>query len=517
MEVLNAGVASPGGTAEVTWESSRLGSGERVTVTIRNSGREPVRLHMAWVEVGASPQLVLSQGYQSWSPTWVVDPARTEVDRTEAPDWILGTNYGIPDLAVSAVVADQYLVSNEGVIGWLGARHVSTVRVLQEGTTEAIAAMDGIELAPGEERVLDPLWIATGDPGQLYSEYATLLGDACAARTGGASPLGWCSWYEFFGDVTPEDVRRNLRLAADHRFDLVQVDDGYQAAIGDWLDLAPRWSDIGSMAAIASEVAGMGMSAGIWTAPFLAAEESAVARAHPDWITRHPPTGKPSKAMHNAAWGGWALALDTTNPAVLDHLRSTFRTLRDWGFEYHKIDFCYAASLPAIRHDPTKTRAEALRMGIEAVREGIGDDAYLLGCGCPFGPALGLVDAMRVSPDVAPYWEERAVWPGLAGSGVAATNAVRASVLRAPLHRRLFVNDPDCVLLRPTNTELTPEQRRALADSVLETGAFVVLSDDMARYGDEEWAEVERLRSARTEHDKALDLDDPFAVGRWPG
>lgn len=510
MEVLRAGAVTDG-NADVRWYTEPLGSGERVTVTVRNGGRAPLRLASASVEIAGSPHVVLSHGYQSWSPTWVVDPASAKVDRSQAPDWILGTNYAIPEVATNSVVGDQYLVTDEGVIGWLGARHLSTVRVPPRSPIEAIASLDGVMLAPGEERVLDPLWIASGDPGKLYSEFVSLLGEACGARTGGDSPFGWCSWYEFFGEVTPEDVRRNLRLAADHSFDLVQVDDGYQAAIGDWLDLADAWSEVASMASIAEEIASAGMSAGIWTAPFLAAESSAVARAHPDWIPRHPPTGKPSKAMYNPAWGGWALALDTTNPAVLDHLRSTFATLREWGFGYHKIDFCYAASLQAERHDPTKTRAEALRMGLEAVREGIGDDAYLLGCGCPFGPAIGVVDAMRVSPDVAPYWEERAVWPGLEGSGVAAENAVRASVLRAPLHRRLFVNDPDCVLLRPTNTELTPEQRRALADSVLETGAFVVLSDDLAHYGDAEWDEIERLRQARAERDHPLDLADPFA------
>ena len=512
MEVLRAG-AETDGDAEVQWRTEPLGSGERVSVTIRNGGPNPVRVLTAWVEIAATPGLALSHGYQSWSPTWIVEPARTKVDRSQAPDWIMGTNYAIPDAAASNVVGDQYLVTDQGVIGWLGASHLSTVRVPPQAPIEAIASLDNIELGPGEERVLDALWIATGDPGTLYSEFASLLGDACGARTGGASPFGWCSWYEFFGEVTPEDVRRNLRLAAGHSFDLVQVDDGYQAAIGDWLDLADGWSEVGSMATIAEEIGSAGMSAGIWTAPFLAAESSAIVRAHPDWVPRHPPTGKPSKAMYNPAWDGWALALDTTNPAVLDHLRSTFATLREWGFGYHKIDFCYSAALQAERHDPTKTRAEALRMGLEAVREGIGDDAYLLGCGCPFGPAIGLVDAMRVSPDVAPYWEERAVWPGLEGSGVAAENAVRASALRAPLHRRLFVNDPDCVLLRPTNTQLSADQRRTLADSVLETGAFVVLSDDMARYGDAEWEEVERLRESRAAHDHAIDLPDPFASG----
>lgn len=501
---------------DVFSETTPLDGGTRHEITVRNPHGRAVPVQRVVVKIDHSPALVLEQGYQSWSPTWVRRPAHSSEARSSAPDWILGTNFADPDTAKEAVVGDQVLVTDGGVIGWMRSSHLSTVVAGRGGGVDAIALLDGVEIPAGGERSLDPLWFCEGDPGALYSTFASRWGEMSAARTDGESPLGWCSWYEFFGGVTPEDVLRNLRLAAEHRFDLVQIDDGYQAAIGDWLDLAPSWAGVGSMQALAEEIASTGLSAGIWTAPFLAAESSAIAREHPDWITRHPPTGKLSKAMFNPAWGGWALALDTTNPAVLDHIRTTFRTLRDWGFGYHKIDFCYSAALVATRHDPTKTRAEALRMGLEAVREGIGEDAYLLGCGCPFGPAVGVVDAMRVSPDVAPYWEERAVWPGLEGSGVAATNAVRASRLRAPLHRRLFVNDPDCVLLRPTNTELTVDQRRALADSVLDTGAFVVLSDDMARYGDAEWAEVERLRAERPPRDRPLDLVDPFSADAFP-
>ena len=68
-----------------------------------------------------------------------------------------------------------------------------------------------------------------------------------------------------------------------------------------------------------------------------------------------------------------------------------------------------------------------------------------------------------------------------------------ASVLRAPLHRRLWVNDPDCLLLRPVQTELSAEQRALVAGVVAGTGGFTLLSDDLALYGDAEWAEVAAL------------------------
>lgn len=209
--------------------------------------------------------------------------------------------------------------------------------------------------------------------------------------------------------------------------------------------------------------------------------------------------------MHNPVWwGGWAVALDTTNSAVLDHITETMAALTAQGFDYHKVDFLYAAALPANR---SCTRAESLRLGLEAVRRGIGDDAFLLGCGSPFGPAVGIVDAMRVSPDVTTAWEPKNPLPGLYEAASSCGNAIATSRLRAPLHRRLWINDNDCLLLRPVQTELEETQRRHLAATIAAGGAFTVTSDDLSLYGDEEWALLEEVRSSP---DRPLDLDDPF-------
>ena len=57
------------------------------------------------------------------------------------------------------------------------------------------------------------------------------------------------------------------------------------------------------------------------------------------------------------------------------------------------------ASTPIRRAPPISVRA-----GFEAVRRGAGDDTFLLGCGAPLGPTIGVVDGMRIGPDVAPWW-----------------------------------------------------------------------------------------------------------------
>jgi alpha-galactosidase len=396
------------------------------------------------------------------------------------------------------VAGEPFLLTDGGVVGFLDGRH--QLGVVEAEPLVAWALLDAVPIPPGGERRIEPLWLAAGDPGALYGEYAARWAAESGARATTAAPSGWCSWYRYYASVTPAGVRANLALAAAHGLDVVQIDDGYQKAIGDWLATRPSWAE--GTAAVAADVRAAGVRPGIWTAPFLAGEGSALVRRHPDWVA--------GRAMHNPVWwGGWALALDTTNPAVLDHVTTTMAALGAQGFEYHKVDFLYAGAIAG----RSRTRAEALRAGLEAVRAGVGDDGFLLGCGAPFGPAVGVVDAMRVSPDVAPRWAPRPeqVWPGMDEAASCARNAIVTSLLRAPLHRRLWINDDDCLLLRPSHTELAPWQRELLAAMVAGAGGFTVVSDDLATYGPEEWGRLATVRSIAATTDEPLDLVDPFA------
>jgi alpha-galactosidase len=520
---------------EVTVSATSFGSGRRLDLAVRNAGPEVVRLGAVRIRLGVRARRLLEQGWQSWSPVEVRDVDDVRPRRRLAPHWARATWHAAPDLAGRAVSADQFaLVHSEDddtvVVGFLGgARHLATIVAAPgapagEPNLWAVAWLDGVELGPGEEWTLDPLWLAEGPAAERYAEFVDHWAAVAGARAGGPSPYGWCSWYQYFWKVRPQGVRDNLALAAAHGLELVQLDDGYQRAVGDWLDPAGAFAgpgQAGQAGGLAREIGDAGLEAGIWTAPFLATRRSRLMKDHPDWFVRGD-RGRPLRAMWNPlSWKGWAFALDTTRPEVLDHLRTVFSALRALGFGYHKIDFCYAAAMAGRRAgDGRLTRAQALHAGLRAVREGIGEDATLLGCGCPFGPAVGVVDAMRVSPDTAPRWRAGLVRaPGYPDTAPAAANALRASVLRAPLHRRLWVNDPDCLLLRPTDTHLHAEQRRILAAVVEGTGGCTVVSDDLASYGPEQWAELSRLRAARPVVDRPLTLD-PFAdplVVRGPG
>jgi alpha-galactosidase len=315
---------------------------------------------------------------------------------------------------------------------------------------------------------------------ESLEHWAADAGQANHARISAPYQVGWCSWYHYFDRVTEADVRANLALAVDWPFDVFQIDDGYQAAIGDWLITNEKFPS--TLDELASAIANEGRRQGIWIAPFLAAPDSDVARQHPEWFATHA-SGRRLIGSVNDPWGGAVHVLDTTNPAVLDHLEATARALVDAGFTYLKLDFTYAPGLAGQFAEPSQSPADRVRSGFEAVRRGAGDDAFLLGCGAPIGPCIGLVDGMRIGPDVAPYWDPLPRIAGYDATVPSTLNAVNATKARQFMHRRLWLNDPDCVMLRTTDTQLTPEQAQTWAFTVADSGGMVLVSDDLSLLG----------------------------------
>lgn len=512
MQVLGWAVEPRNTPLELALTSSDLGSGQRYDLELRNPSSNPVAVDRVRLYLDATPARVLEHGWQSWGLVRRTVPADSQPERAAAEWWLRAQLHADPSLAGQFVSGDQFLVTDEGVVGYLDGRHnLSVVLASPETPLEAISLLDGVEVPAGGVRRIDPLWLAEGDPGPLYSELIEHWAAECSPRADSASPLGWCSWYEYYTRLLPSHVRSNLALAAEHGVTVLQIDDGWQAEIGSWGETSASWDVRADR--LAAEITAVGCTPGIWTAPFTVATRARLAREHPDWMVGDTSTGDPLRAMYNPVWQSWCHALDTTNPAVLDHLRSTFSRLNEWGYTFHKVDFLYTAAVPGRRLGGLKsTRAEAMVAGLQAIRDGVGEEGYVAASGCPFGPAVGLVDSMRVSDDVAPYWEPRGSVAGYPEATPAAINSISATALRAPFHRRLWINDPDSVLLRPTGTLLDANERRAITHTALGASGLVFLSDDFGRYGPAEWGRIARIAALMADADGPLDLPDPFAT-----
>lgn len=286
---------------------------------------------------------------------------------------------------------------------------------------------------------LENVCIITGDSlASIYGHYAELTQIHHPRRSGVTqnAPVGWCSWYAYYANVTELNIKQNVAEMHGDLDDLewVLLDDGYQAFMGDWLTPSDKFS--GGVKELIHAIKAQGKKPAIWMAPFIAQPESQIFKQHPEWFVKHS-DGTLLKA-DDITYGGWRCTpwyiLDTSHPEVQAHLTHVVKTMReDWGVELFKLDANYWGTLKGERYQPGVTGVQAYRMGMEAIAAGAGD-AWLLGCNAPMWPSLGLVDAMRVSDDVErhPHRFEQ---------------IAKETFYRSWQHRQLWQIDPDCVTL----------------------------------------------------------------------
>jgi alpha-galactosidase len=431
-------------------------------------------------------------GWQSWSLTLSLSCAQ---DDPPAPPPIVGPSAVAPRKGCFASELVGLVTDPTTGVSLLAgfvtaADQLSQVRLeLPNGSQtsrslSAISYADGITVAPEQCLLSEKLLVdVTEPPLDALARYADALGREMGALGWQHVPSGWCSWYYYFGGVSEQAVLDNLEFLHAHRdelpLDYIQVDDGYQADIGDWTTTNDRFPH--GLAWLAERIHQKGFKAGLWLAPFLAASTSALYREHPEWMV-HDADGRPVVAIRN--WDRECYALDCTHPgaqAWLGHLAKT--VVGQCCFDYLKLDFIYAGAVEGRRYDRQATRAQAYRRGLEAIRQGA-SDAFILGCGAPIGPSVGLVNAQRIGPDVAPYWRvpsELAPEQLPIVSLPACENAIRNVLTRFWTHSRLWLNDPDCLLVRDSETALSLDEVRSLATAIALSGGMVLLSDAMPK------------------------------------
>jgi alpha-galactosidase len=367
-------------------------------------------------------------GWQSWSPSGTY-PAQGTSPRPQH-DWqqLMRFRPG-PAPAATGFQSEGVLAVEDGRNGPTrlyspvkapdGNAPVPTLRAVLHAQQLTVSADGPIQVTEVEGGIADAL-IAFGD------DWAT----RCEVQALTAPPSVWCSWYHYFLDVTPHDIEENLAAMQrlDLPFDVVQIDDGWQAGIGDWGSCSDRFR---ALPDLVNRIRDSGRRAGIWAAPLTVGSDSRLARQHPEWLI----------GDGGRNWGQSLHGLDITHPDAAAQLVEDLRAMRALGIDYVKLDFLYTGALAGRRHEDIDP-VTAYRRGLKLVREALGEDTYLLGCGAPLLPSVGLVDAMRVSADVHNPEDDE--------PGTTRLRGLRAIKARAWQHGRFWVNDPDCLIARPT-------------------------------------------------------------------
>jgi alpha-galactosidase len=384
-------------------------------------------------------------GWQSWTLTTWLDPSDSPLPirspqfraKDEDPLYAFGKNH------VSAWVCAVELGDDDILL--LGALGLG-------GRVE----LDGLSLK-GSYEFGDGGWlIARGSEDEVFQKYVTLLSEKFGKTRYEKPPRVWCSWYSLYKWINEHIILNALNSLGDLPFDVFQLDDGWQITHGDW---EPTRKFPSGMTELASRILDTGRTPGLWIAPFMVTKLSSIYRDHPDWLLRDE-HGRPVPV--GITWEGVPYALDTSHPEVLEWLGQLIRKVRGWGYNYLKLDFLYAGALPGKRYKDIP-REEAYRNALKVIREAAGD-AYILVCGAPILPSIGLCDGLRVGPDVSPYWLNTPLTVWLNNPNDTSTqNSIRTSIHR--LWMKPLVNiDPDVMFFRSRHNALRSNEQQLLLD-----------------------------------------------------
>jgi alpha-galactosidase len=404
----------------------------------------------------STPKRFYRHGWQSWTLAAWIDPAMP-VTPISAPEFRAKDEDPL------------YAFAENHTSAWVGAVELADNTILLLGSLDlrGRVELDGTSLTGFFENGSGDWFMAMGEEDQVFKRYAQLLGEKFGTNT--TKPLRvWCSWYSLYNLINEKIVSKVINDLGNLPFDVIQLDDGWQLNTGDW-EANKKFPS--GMAAMAESIQKTGRIAGLWLSPFITTKSSGIFHDHPDWILRDD-QGKPVFA--GIKFGGPIYPLDVSHPAVLDWLEMQIRKVRAWGYKYLKLDFLYAGAFPG-KHYLPGPREEIYRQALRVMRNAAGN-AYLLVCGAPIIPSLGLCDGMRIGPDVTPYWLNVPMSVYVNNPNHPSTqNAIRTSLNRIWLKEIVQV-DPDVVFFRSKINVLNPHEKVLLRD-LGEISGFKATSD----------------------------------------
>ena len=287
--------------------------------------------------------------------------------------------------------------------------------------------------------------------------------------------LGYTSWYNYYQNINEEIINRDLD-AIDSRFDVFQIDDGYETFVGDWLDVDQTKFPNG-LKPIIDKIHSKGFKAGLWLAPFAAETKSKLFNEHPDWI-RKDKRGKPIKAGGN--WSGF-YSLDLDKPEVIEYIKKCLTHYMDMGVDFFKLDFLYAAALPEYEG---KTRCQVQDQAYQLLRDTL-KGKVILGCGANIINSYEHFDYLRIGPDVSLEFDDVFYMRMFHRERISTKVTLQNTIYRSFMNNHLFGNDPDVFLLRDDNIKLSREQKEALSKLNALFGSLLFTSDNIATYDEE--------------------------------
>jgi alpha-galactosidase len=220
-----------------------------------------------------------------------------------------------------------------------------SVRAGQGATVGIEETVDRV-LHPGERlsTLTTFVLVHRGDHFRALVAYRQAMG-ARGMKLPGVAPAAydpiWCGWGYDRG-VTQAQMRGTLPKAAELGFKWAVLDDGWQAAVGDWTPAPAKFpGGEAEMKALTGDMRAAGLLPMLWWAPLAAVPGSRLLREHPEFLLLDA-TGKPSRI----SWWNAQLLCPAYAPvrAYTQKLVDTF--VGAWGYAGLKLDGQHLNGVP---------------------------------------------------------------------------------------------------------------------------------------------------------------------------
>ncbi|HEY1890604.1 MAG TPA: PKD domain-containing protein [Steroidobacteraceae bacterium] len=431
-----------------------------VTATVRNTSSRPLQVAAirvvdasggAIADLGApaSSERVVSDSFSEDRPAMSIHALADSRDgmHRAVGSQLIYNRVSRESLFLGALSSNRFLtILRLRVVAAAGGPRITAYQAESTGTTE-MEEENSLEHSAADDRIVLSLPVAAG--GALSSEtlalsisrdyhrqlqtYGALIRRLHHARVTAPPLMGWWSWTAYYFGLDAGAALTNAQWLAEHLasygYTLFHIDEGYQYARGEYATPNATLFPHG-LVPLEYGVRGLGLTPGIWTAPFEVSERSWVFQHHPDWLVKNA-AGHPIHAGSVVDGKDALYIIDTTNPGAQGYLRTTYRTLaREWGIHYIKLDFMDDSAIEGYYYRPHTTAMEAQRIGLQVIRDAVGNDVYLDKDGSVMLNPVGYVDYGRISQDTG-------------HSFGASRDAATGIAARYYMDRNFFVSDPD--------------------------------------------------------------------------
>ncbi|OHD55860.1 MAG: hypothetical protein A2096_16630 [Spirochaetes bacterium GWF1_41_5] len=218
---------------------------------------------------------------------------------------------------------------------------------------------------------------------------------------------GWNSWDAFNAGVYRDGVIEVMDFARKNKIlrenmEYIIIDDGWMTNWGEW---SANGKFPGGMKALAGDIKKSGFKPGLWLAPLCAEPVSPLYQYSPECFLKdskkHPYLG--AQGMTRIFY-----MLDVSVKKTRTFLKDTFARVREWGYEYVKLDFLFNQAECLENPDCSAdikswSTNQHIKEMLKIARQELGDSTYILGCNYPFELGGNPVNEARFTGDIATF------------------------------------------------------------------------------------------------------------------